>query len=62
MVFTGGMLWSSYNQIKTTLDAMTSNSQEWRVDEFGSRNESIGSRRGRGRIDEGSEGNVTLTL
>ncbi|KAA0045377.1 uncharacterized protein E6C27_scaffold316G001640 [Cucumis melo var. makuwa] len=30
VVFTGGMLISSYNQIKNTLDVMASNSQEWR--------------------------------
>lgn len=34
IVFIGGMLRSSYNQIKTTLDDMTSNIQEWRDDSF----------------------------
>ncbi|KGN53801.1 hypothetical protein Csa_014772 [Cucumis sativus] len=61
-VFIGGMLRLSCNHIKTTLDAMVSNSQEWRDNEFGSHNESKGNRREKGRTNKGSNGNAMITL
>lgn len=57
-----GMLRSSYNQIKTTLDAMASNSQERRDDDFGSWSDSKGRRRDIGRIEEGMDRNGMVTL
>ena len=35
-VFVGGMLRSFYSQIKTMMDFMANNSQEWNDDGFGS--------------------------
>ncbi|KGN44484.1 hypothetical protein Csa_015918 [Cucumis sativus] len=53
-LFVGGMLRSSYNQIKATLDSMSNNSQEWDDIGFGSRH--------RGRTKEGLDKSVVVVL
>lgn len=55
-LFVEGMLQSSYYQIKTTLDAITNNSQELRDDDLRLQHES------RGRTDAGMDRNVIVAL
>lgn len=63
VVFVGRMLRSSYNQTNNTLDAMASNSQEWRDDGFGSWQESRGTKeRNRDRIKDGAKKNMMVAL
>lgn len=62
IVFTGGILRSSYNQIKNMLDTMASNSQEWRDESFGSRNDSRGTKGNRGRIEDGIDRSIMVAL
>lgn len=54
-MFTGGILRSPYNQIKSMLDDMANNNEEWRDDGFGSRQENQGTIRDRDRIEDGAD-------
>ena len=62
LVFIGGMLRSSYNQIKTNLDVIANNCQEWRDDDFGSQIDSKGNKIDRGRIEDGVDKNAMVAL
>lgn len=59
VVFVGGVLRNSYNQTKTMLDTMISNSQECRDDCISSKQENG---ENRGRTDEGMDRNAMVTL
>lgn len=50
------MLKGSYNKIKTTLDELARNNEEWDDDDFGSY------RGGKGRNDDGFDKNAVVAL